>query len=383
MKKFIGFIINRIFELCFVLVSNLPLKAGSTRNAIKHLKFVGYTFPPLWNSLPPLRSESKVQLSIIIPVYNSEKYLRGCLMSILEQQTKYEYEVICINDGSKDNSLAILDEMKKQYPDKVRVYNQENCGISATRNRGISLATGEYIGFIDNDDTVSPYYVEKIINRAYETGADFIQTAYRNVTPQGEVLGEVSHGELVFDTSDEEITLKEAQGYIWGGAIRRSIFEKLRFPVGFWYEDMINRLVVVRIARRIATISNPLYFYLVHDTNASRTLWRSNGVKSVDQVWLARQLSEYSIYELKKPVDKILYTQLLLEYSLILMFRMKMMDKKTRKAAFVIAAGYIKSLNYDYSGTDKYLRRSEMALKCNNYYAWMLNAKAQYYNEKR
>lgn len=382
MNKLFEYIVSGIFDIAFVLIGHLPLKAGSVHDAKKWLKDIGYTFPQLWNSLPPLMADSKMPLSIIIPVYNSEKYLRGCLMSILNQQTKYEYEVICINDGSKDNSLAILEDIEKQFPNKLRVYNQDNHGISATRNRGISLATGEYIGFIDNDDTVSPYYVEKIISRAYETGADFIQIAYRNVTPRDEVLGEISHGDLVFDTSDTAMTLKEAQGYIWGGAIRRSIFEKLRFPVGFWYEDMINRLVVIRMARRIATIGEPLYFYLVHDMNASRTLWRSNGVKSVDQVWLARQLSEYSIYELKRPVDGVLYTQLLLEYSLMLMFRMRMMDKKTRKAAFVIAADYMKSLNYEYSGMDKYLRRSEKALKCNNYYAWLLNVKAQYLSEK-
>lgn len=382
MKKIIRYTISKILDIAFLFIEKLPLKADSVQNAVKYLKDADYKFPPLWNNLPSLKFGSKVQLSLIIPVYNSEKYLRGCLMSILNQHTQYEYEVICINDGSKDNSLAILEDMKKKFPDRLLVYNQENRGISEARNRGIALAIGEYIGFIDNDDTVSPYYVEKIIDRAYETGADFIQTAYRNVTPQGGVLGEISHGDLVFDTSDVEVTLKEAQGYIWGGAIRRSIFEKLRFPVGFWYEDMINRLVVLRLVKRIATIGDPLYFYLVHDMNASKALWGSNGLKSMDHVWLARQLSEYSIHELKIPVDDILYTQLLLEYSLTLMFRMRKMDRKTRKAAFVIAADYIERLNYNYSGKDKYLRRSERALKCNNYCAWLLNVKAQFFRGK-
>ena len=95
-----------------------------------------------------------VKLSIIIPVYNTEEYLPRCLNSCLEQDLlANEYEIIAINDGSSDNSLQILNAYALKYPN-IRVINQENRGLGATRNRGLNLAIGEYIWFVDSDDWV-------------------------------------------------------------------------------------------------------------------------------------------------------------------------------------------------------------------------------------
>ena len=95
-----------------------------------------------------------VKLSIIIPVYNTEEYLPRCLNSCLEQDLPAnEYEIIAINDGSSDNSLQILNAYALKYPN-IRVINQENRGLGATRNRGLNLAIGEYIWFVDSDDWV-------------------------------------------------------------------------------------------------------------------------------------------------------------------------------------------------------------------------------------
>lgn len=97
-----------------------------------------------------------------MPVYNSERFLERCVRSILCQQTSVRYEVICINDGSTDGSLRILERLQSEYPELLRVVSQDNQGISVTRNRGIELAKGEYIGFLDNDDYVSEGYVETL-----------------------------------------------------------------------------------------------------------------------------------------------------------------------------------------------------------------------------
>lgn len=97
-----------------------------------------------------------------MPAYNSERFLERCVRSILCQQTSVRYEVICINDGSTDGSLRILERLQSEYPELLRVVSQDNQGISVTRNRGIELAKGEYIGFLDNDDYVSEGYVETL-----------------------------------------------------------------------------------------------------------------------------------------------------------------------------------------------------------------------------
>ena len=100
-----------------------------------------------------------VKVSVVIPVYNVEDYLRDCLDSIVNQTLK-DIEIICINDGSTDNSLEILEHYKSK-DERIKVISQENGGISAARNKGIDLASGDYISFIDSDDYIDNNFYEK------------------------------------------------------------------------------------------------------------------------------------------------------------------------------------------------------------------------------
>ena len=106
----------------------------------------------------------KVQISVLIPVYNAEIYITRCLKS-LSEQTFTDFEIICINDGSKDNSLSILQNYAKQEP-RLRVFTQENAGVAATRNRLLETAQGKYIAFVDADDWVEKSYLEKLYQAA-------------------------------------------------------------------------------------------------------------------------------------------------------------------------------------------------------------------------
>lgn len=94
------------------------------------------------------------KISIIVPVYNSSKYLRSCIDSILKQSLS-DWELILVNDGSTDDSGEICDEYAVKYP-AIRVIHKENAGVSEARNTGLVAATGEYVGFVDSDDTIRP-----------------------------------------------------------------------------------------------------------------------------------------------------------------------------------------------------------------------------------
>lgn len=131
------------------------------------------------NEIQNLEIDEKIDLSIIVPVYNSEKFLKRCMDSIVGQKTKYHFEIIAINDGSTDGSLEILEEYEKKY-NFFRNINQPNGGISKARNTGINNARGEYIGFIDNDDYVVEEYVEKLLERAYQNKADMVKCNHVN-----------------------------------------------------------------------------------------------------------------------------------------------------------------------------------------------------------
>ena len=115
------------------------------------------------------------KISVIIPAYNAEKYLNQCLDSIVAQTIFEEIEVIVINDGSTDNTQKIAEDYKKKYSN-FKVYSQENKGLSVTRARGIELAQGEYIGWVDADDFIKPNMYEKLLREG--NGADVVICNY-------------------------------------------------------------------------------------------------------------------------------------------------------------------------------------------------------------
>lgn len=121
------------------------------------------------------------KVSIIIPIYNSEKYVNKCIDSIIKQTMFSDIELILINDGSKDNSFKIIEEYSKEYQN-IKVYNQENMGIAKTRNKGIKLANSKYIMFIDNDDWIENDYVEKYYKEIINTKSDVVVGGYKRCT---------------------------------------------------------------------------------------------------------------------------------------------------------------------------------------------------------
>lgn len=111
--------------------------------------------------------QDKIKVSVIVPVYNVEKYLRECLNSLVNQTLK-EIEIICINDGSEDSSLEILNEYASK-DSRFVIINQENSGQSVARNKGLDVAKGEYIGFVDSDDWVDLNFFENLYSEAVKT----------------------------------------------------------------------------------------------------------------------------------------------------------------------------------------------------------------------
>lgn len=330
---------------CCKMLSNFIPNFKATQNALTaEFPFKGlYEEKPLWKNIPPLRP-STLDMSIIVPVYNSERFLPKCLDSIVNQKTKYKFEVICINDGSKDSSQDILNAYKTKYPNII-VISQTNQGISRTRNRGIAEASGKYIGFVDNDDYLNEHYIETILDKAYSTDADMIQVGHLRVNPEGTVLAPIH---LKSDTSilsgDVDARINYVSGYIWGGAQKKEIYAQIRFPEGYWYEDMITRVLLMRVAKRIECISECLYYYVVHNTNASKTVWKEKGYKFLDQFYLAKSLAEYGNQTFGLTNDQTLYRTLLYELGTVLWLRTRHLKIKDCRKIFKIAAQYMVSI---------------------------------------
>ena len=107
--------------------------------------------------------DSLIDLSVIIPLYNAEPFIRKCVDSLISQKTKYRYEIILVNDGSTDQTQKVMEEYSQKYPLLIQIVTQQNRGISVARNEGIAKARGKYIGFIDQDDWVKDQYIDCLL----------------------------------------------------------------------------------------------------------------------------------------------------------------------------------------------------------------------------
>lgn len=202
------------------------------------------------------------KISVIVPVYNGEKYLRQCLDSIVTQ-THRHLEIILVNDGSTDSSGGICGEYAAR-DDRIRVLHQENRGQSAARNTGLDTMTGEYVSFVDADDFIAPEMLEKLLT-AMETGADVSLCNIRRVSEDGSPEGvcPIGDGRLPRQEFLRKLLAEQAWFYVSpvNKLYRKRIFEKLRFPEGFIYEDEAIIYPVAARCETIVTLSEALYYY--------------------------------------------------------------------------------------------------------------------------
>ena len=170
-------------------------------------------------------TEPTLDVSVIVPVYNVEKYVGACLESVLSQELDGTLEVIAVIDGSRDGSEGIVRSLAEKDA-RLRVVVQENAGLSAARNAGIALARGRWIAFVDSDDLLASGHLAALLARAREGGCDVVGSLWRRMSEDG-VVGELG----------ESVRTHMAP---WGRLYRREVWERLRFPVGCWYEDLIT-----------------------------------------------------------------------------------------------------------------------------------------------
>ena len=211
-------------------------------------------------------------ISIIIPVYNTEKYLARCLDSVISQTVK-DIEIIAVNDDSTDSSLSVLEEYTAKDP-RIHVISVKNGGVSRARNIALEKAKGEYIGFVDSDDYIDSKMFETMIGIAARSNADCVQCAF-------DVVGEDS--EAVESRHDGEVSILEGRNAIvksfFEGAIENSVWNKLyrcsnlsqiRFPEGWTFaEDFYFNAMSLLSCNRVALTDDVLYHYFLRDCSAS------------------------------------------------------------------------------------------------------------------
>ncbi len=209
-----------------------------------------------------------MKLSIIVPVYNVEKYLEECVDSLLNQ-TLQDLEIFLVDDGSTDRSGAIADRYASEYPDKVHTLHLNNGGQGRARNAALPMASGDYVGFVDSDDWIERDMYEKLLDRAEKTGADVVVCDFLEHYADGR--------EQTLPACLQDHPLSAA-GSSCNKIFRRSLIGDLRFPEGLWYEDFYFSAVMLLRSKRTEFIPKPLYVYrrgqesTMHNNNARKNL---------------------------------------------------------------------------------------------------------------
>ncbi len=208
------------------------------------------------------------RISIIVPVYQVEKYLEKCITSIITQTYK-NLEIILVDDGSIDNCPMICDQFQKKDA-RIKVIHQKNGGLSYARNIGLKIATGEYIGFVDSDDWIEPNMYEILMSALQTTGADIAvcgrQIEYENFKPNSI---DIKASEINFYSAEEALKIIiQDRGFIrnavWDKLFKRNILQEIKFPKNKIYEDILWTAQVIGNANIIIYIDYPLYHYFQH-----------------------------------------------------------------------------------------------------------------------
>lgn len=202
------------------------------------------------------------KVSVIVPVYNTEKYIRKCVDSIINQ-TYSNLEIILVNDGSTDNSLSIINEYKDS---RITIINNSNNGVSYSRNTGIEASTGDYILFVDSDDYLDVQCVKRCVNAISNTDVDYVVFGSKHYKPFSDtMIKEIKYNEKIIDCNIDKGFALDIELSPWNKLYRSDFINNnhLLFPLDNYFEDYIFTMDVVKNSNKIAYISDSLYCYTV------------------------------------------------------------------------------------------------------------------------
>lgn len=218
-------------------------------------------------------------LTIIVPVFNVERYIKECIESIVKQKTTFDYRVIIINDGSTDASGEILKEYESNC--NIQIIHQSNKGLSGARNVGLMLVDSKYIMFLDSDDFLLDNAVQALLEAAYSKNADIVEGGYLKIDVKGKIIKKIPH---------ESGTNTAFYGQPWGKVYKSELFKNVCFPDNYWYEDSIMAQIIYPMSAVSWSISDAVYAY--RRNPAGITSVSKIKIKSIDSLYITKQLFE-------------------------------------------------------------------------------------------
>ncbi len=304
-------------------------------------------------------------LSIIVPAYNADKTIQQCVDSVINQDTKVDYELIIINDGSKDNTEEIV---KRINSDKIILINQKNKGFSGARNTGIDASTGKYIMFLDSDDMLVGDCIEYMMKRIKEEDADIVQGSYYSFVDGSDNINYSKYSNGILTNTKK---ILGAPGFPWAKIYKREMFNQIRFPLDVWFEDTIVCMVLYRLCRKMIVTSDVVYAYRLNPDGITAKARHSK--KCIDHYWVMEQvLNDAQANGLAN--DETQYGLVKSHMSTLLYRRISLMSDEVMESAFNLACEMLENIRPEqYNlGRRKIERDIDRAFKTRNYKLWKL-----------
>lgn len=246
-----------------------------------------------------------MKVSVIVPVYNVEKYLKKCLDSLVNQ-TLEDIEILIVNDGSPDDSQSIIDEYKKKYPMKIKSFRKENGGLASARNYALDYVQGEYVGFVDSDDWVDLQMFEMMYNNAHDTDADIV------------LCNTVDHYNN-YDVYHKQTEVGKFRkcGSACNKIYRTSFVGKERFPDGLWFEDLAFTIKLLMQTEKIGHCEGHYYHAfnregsILHNNNSEKNLDIITVIEGIIDFAMEKDLYEKYSYDIEYMIlEHILITSI-------------------------------------------------------------------------
>lgn len=238
-------------------------------------------------------------ISVLIPVYNAQRFLEECLNSVLSQ-TYTNIEIVCVDDGSTDNSTQILHSYAKK-DNRLRVFYQENRGIAYTRNRLLDESRGVYLAFVDADDKISPQYIAELYQTASKSRCDIVRALYylqdinkNAITPCEKIYKEFLHS-VPSSAYKERFRAALEDSQVWLKLIKSSLIKEnhLSFLKGSLVEDISFEILLYLYAKKIVFLNKHLYFYRIgneHSISSDKSLWARGTLENM--IYLCNELEQ-------------------------------------------------------------------------------------------
>ena len=338
-----------------------PLKNINYDNAEQQILKIYTPTAQITHHNQSFKYDVSLDLSIIVPVYNVKNYLPKCIESLI-QTTSYSYEIILIDDGSSDGSSDICDKYAQKY-NFIKVIHQNNKGVSSSRNNGIINSRGRYILFVDSDD----YLLSHTLNTINLSSLDYDIIQFRHQVSNNNKTILKSQK---FSKNNTKI-LNLYYGYMWNKFYKREIFKNIKNTVGYWFEDMINDLIIFPTYKNILTSNQITYSYTINDNGITSTSRHSH--KILDAYFVLKEIiSHIDDYKINYTAEH--FKRLLYQASSQIYARIRKQNINVVKQCFVLLCQLVNSTMKKYSiSTDcfnKFEKCLVKAFKTQNFSLW-------------